>query len=392
MRANDVGAQGVRERRSLRILVVEDSETDTLLLTKVLERGGFEVTHQQVFSEAEMHAALEKGEWDLILVDHSMPQFSSLEALELVKQQGLDIPFIIVSGHIDEETAVAAMQAGAHDYIMKERLARLVPAVERELREAAVIKDLRRVHEDLEIRVGKRTQDLQAANQKLQNVIAERKRLETELLEIAENERRKIGLDLHDDLGQKLTGLSLMIKGVEHKLAIDRHPCVAETRKVHALIEDIITHTHNLAHDFSALSTKGGDLPSVLKELAENVKRMFDVSCSFSARGAIPPFPDDATMQLYKICQEAISNAIKHGKAEHVWISLARLEHELVLNVKNDGLPFSEPAAAKNRMGLRIMNYRANTIGATLDIKPSGKNGAIVTCLLPLRNGARPGA
>jgi two-component system sensor histidine kinase UhpB len=250
---------------------------------------------------------------------------------------------------------------------------------------------LRRVHEDLEIRVGKRTQDLQAANQKLQNVIAERKRLETELLEIAENERRRIGLDLHDDLGQKLTGLSLMIKGVEHKLAIDRHPCVAETRKVRALIEDIITHTHNLAHDFSALNAKGGDLASVLKELAENVKRMFDISCGFSARGTIPPFPEDATMQLYKICQEAVSNAIKHGKAEHVWISLACLEHELVLTVKNDGLPFSEPEAAKNRMGLRIMNYRANTIGATLEVSPSGKSGAIVTCLMPLKNGGRPG-
>jgi len=391
MSANDVGAPEVGERRSLRVLVVEDSEPDASLLINVLERGGFTVTHQQVSGEAEMRAALDRGEWDIVLVDHSMPQFSSLEALDLVKQHGLDIPFIIVSGHIDEETAVTAMRAGAHDYIMKERLARLVPAVERELREAAVRKDLRRVHEDLEIRVGKRTQDLQAANQKLQNVIAERKRLETELLEIAENERRRIGLDLHDDLGQKLTGLSLMIKGVEHKLAIDRHPCVAETRKVHALIEDIITHTHNLAHDFSALNAKGGDLASVLKELAENVKRMFDISCGFSARGTIPPFPEDATMQLYKICQEAVSNAIKHGKAEHVWISLACLEHELVLTVKNDGLPFSEPEAAKNRMGLRIMNYRANTIGATLEVSPSGKSGAIVTCLMPLKNGGRTG-
>jgi signal transduction histidine kinase len=390
MSANDVSAPGVAgERRSLRVLVVEDSEPDVLLMLQLLKRGGFATQHEQVCGPGEMQAALQKGEWDLILADHAMPQFSSLEALHLVKNLGLDVPFIIVSGHIDEETAVAAMRAGAHDYIMKERLARLVPAVERELKEVAVRNDLRRAHEDLEIRVGKRTQDLQAANLKLQNVIAERKRLEAELLEIAENERRRIGLDLHDDLGQKLTGLSLMIKGIEHKLAIDRHPSVEDTRKVHTLIEEIITHTHNLAHQFSALNARGDDLASVLKELADNVRKMFDISCGFTVRGEIPPLPEDATMQLYKISQEAVSNSIKHGKAQHVSISLARLEDELVLTVKNDGLPFSQPAGSKNRMGLRIMNYRANTIGATLEIKPVGKKGTVVACVLPIKNGTK---
>jgi signal transduction histidine kinase len=238
--------------------------------------------------------------------------------------------------------------------------------------------------------VARRTQDLQAANLKLQNVIAERKRLESELLEIAENERRRIGLDLHDDLGQKLTGLSLMTKGIEHKLAIDRHPCVAETRKVHGLIEEIITHTHNLAQQFSALNVRGDDLSSVLRELADNVRKMFDISCEFTVRGEIPALPEDATMQLYKISQEAVSNSIKHGKARYVAISLTRLQDELVLTVKNDGLPFSQPAASKTRMGLRIMNYRANTIGATLEIKPVGKKGTVVACVLPIKNGAKP--
>ena len=121
-----------------------------------------------------MEAALTKQLWDLILADHAMPRFSAPQALELLKQHGLDVPFIIVSGFIEEETAVAAMRSGAHDYVMKDRLARLVPAVERELREAEVrrarasyAEQLRKASEELEVRVEKRTADLKAANLKL---------------------------------------------------------------------------------------------------------------------------------------------------------------------------------------------------------------------------------
>src|SRR5436190_4224390 len=246
-----------------------------------------------------------------------MPQFSAPEALELVNEFGLDVPFIIVSGHIDEETAVAAMKSGAHDYVMKQRLARLVPAVERELREAEVRRArekseeaLRRAHEELELRVEKRTADLKAANLKLQNVIEERKRLENELLEIAENERRRIGFDLHDDLGQKLTGMALMMKGLERRLAGEGHGCVEEAGKIHALMQNIIQHTHDLARQFSSMDVKGDDLATVLKGLATNVKKLFDVTCGFAAKGTLPTLPQNVTLQLYKIAQEAVSNAI----------------------------------------------------------------------------------
>src|SRR5215471_8495247 len=224
-------AKGSAEfRRPLRVLLVEDSETDAFLLERALQRGGFETKALRVDTLEAMTAALDGHEWNIILADHAMPQFSAPAALELAKSKGLDIPFIIVSGHIEEETAVAAMKAGAHDYIMKERLARLVPAVERELREAAIRAaqrlseaELRRAHDELEMRVEQRTADLKATNQKLRDVLEERRRLENELLDIAENERRRIGLDLHDDLGQKLTGMLLMIKGLELRLSHERH-------------------------------------------------------------------------------------------------------------------------------------------------------------------------
>jgi signal transduction histidine kinase len=278
---------------------------------------------------------------------------------------------------------------------MKERLARLVPAVERELREAEVRhaqkrseEELRRAHEELEMRVEKRTADLKTANLKLQSLLEERRRLENELLEIAENERRRIGFDLHDDLGQKLTGLLLMLKGLEKRLDAEQHACAPDVRKMASLIEQIIHHTHNLAHHFSSLDVQGDDLASALKGLTDNVKKMFDLACGFSVKGVIPSLPEHTTMQFYKIAQEAVSNAIKHGKATRVGISLIRNGERLIMTVKNDGQPFEAAAKAKNRMGLRIMNFRANTIGASLEIQAGEKSGTIVTCALPIKKSA----
>lgn len=122
----------------LRVLIVEDSADDTELVLRSLQKAGYEVEHRRVDTAAAMADALTVGAWHLIISDHNMPNFSSDAALALLKQRGLDVPFIIVSGHIGEAAAIAAMRAGAHDYIMKDQLARLVPAVARELNEAAV--------------------------------------------------------------------------------------------------------------------------------------------------------------------------------------------------------------------------------------------------------------
>jgi PAS domain S-box-containing protein len=122
----------------LRILMVEDSEDDARLLLRELCRGGYHVAFERVDTPEAMSAALDGHEWDLVLADYAMPRFSALAALALLKSRGMDLPFIIVSGSIGEETAVDAMRAGAHDYLMKENLARLLPAIARELREAGI--------------------------------------------------------------------------------------------------------------------------------------------------------------------------------------------------------------------------------------------------------------
>jgi signal transduction histidine kinase/DNA-binding response OmpR family regulator len=134
--------------KRLRALIVDDSENDAALLALELRRGGYDVTCERVETPATMNSALAKQTWDLIISDYTMPHFSGLDALELLKNTGIDVPFLMVSGSIGEETAVDVMKAGAHDYLMKDNLRRLVPSVDRELREAEVRRERRRIEEE----------------------------------------------------------------------------------------------------------------------------------------------------------------------------------------------------------------------------------------------------
>ncbi len=137
--------------KSLRVLIVEDSERDAALLVRELRRAAYDLAYRRVDTKEEMTRALKEETWDIVVSDFSMPRFSALDALDCVQNSGLDLPVIIVSGTIGEEAAVAALRAGARDFIVKGALARLVPAIDRELREAALRFERRQVSRELEI-------------------------------------------------------------------------------------------------------------------------------------------------------------------------------------------------------------------------------------------------
>lgn len=216
----------------LKILIIEDSEDDVVLLLRELKLGGYEPLHKRVETVEDMEAAMAERQWDVIISDFVMPQFSGLAALDLLKQSGLDIPFIVVSGKIGEDIAVEAMKAGAHDYILKGNLARLVPAVERELREAetraskrAAEEELYRHQEHLEELVEERTNELRSTNEQLHREISDRKTAEEALrkaIKRAKEEKAKSeaiiaalgdGVVIHDS-DYKITYQNLIHKNI----------------------------------------------------------------------------------------------------------------------------------------------------------------------------------
>ena len=130
-------------KRPIRVLIVEDSEFDARILVNTLRQGGYDPTFRRVETAESMRQALTEQPWEIVLSDYNLPSFSAPEALRVLQETGLDLPFVIISGGIGEDIAVAAMKAGAHDYLMKGNLARLTPAVDREMREAATRRAVR---------------------------------------------------------------------------------------------------------------------------------------------------------------------------------------------------------------------------------------------------------
>ena len=131
----------------LRVLIVDDSDDDAKLMIRQLHKGGYDPKWERVETPEDMETALDREQWDVILCDYKMPRFSAPAALKLVQDKNIDIPFIIVSGAIGENTAVTAMKSGAHDYLMKDNLAKLVVAIEREIREAKMRQEKKKTEE-----------------------------------------------------------------------------------------------------------------------------------------------------------------------------------------------------------------------------------------------------
>ncbi len=188
----------------LRVLTVGDSVDDTLFIMEELRRGGYDPVFERVGTSAAMKAALESGKWDVIISDYAMQQFGGLEALQVLKESGQDLPFIIVSGKMGEDIAVGAMKAGVNDYILKVNLSRLLPSIERELRGVATRRERRKVDdamkktfEEVDIMVEERTAELSATNETLREEISWRKK--------AEEEREKLIRELQQALAEVKT-------------------------------------------------------------------------------------------------------------------------------------------------------------------------------------------
>lgn len=213
--------------------------------------------------------------------------------------------------------------------------------------------------------------------------ITERKRLEQEILEISNRERHRIGYDLHDGLCQQLAGIELMSQVVEQKLARRDKSAAAQVGEIARNIREAIGQTRSLARGLSPVALEAEGLMHAFQELAENTSKLFRVNCRFEAVSAVLVHDQAVASNLFRIAQEAVSNAIKHGKARHITIQLAAIGGRIVLNVTDDGCGFSKKSGNSKGMGLRIMQSRTGMIGGTLAVHRTAAGGVIVICSAP---------
>ena len=217
--------------------------------------------------------------------------------------------------------------------------------------------------------------------------MTERRRLEREILEIGSQEQMRIGQDLHDGLCQELTGVSFALEVLGKKLEARSAPETASIRKVAELIDQSISHARALAHGLQPVSLEATGLESALHELAAKTERLFRVSCLFVSEGTVLVHDNTVATHIYRIAQEAIGNAIKHGKAKTIMIDLAVHAGQLSLTITDDGVGLGKASGDGKGIGLQTMAYRAGMIGGTLTVRPRGERGGgtIVLCTVPLR-------
>jgi signal transduction histidine kinase len=249
--------------------------------------------------------------------------------------------------------------------------------------------DLIKYRDRLEELVQVRTAELTYANEKLLQEIEGRKRLEKEILNISEREQRRIGRELHDSIGQQFTGIAFMMKVLEQKLTNSRQTDEAtDIAEIKKLVNQAMDQTRGLAKGLHPIDLDAGSLVAALQELAATTERMFGVRCALVDDGPAEIDDPEVATHLYRITQEAITNAIKHGKAKDIRIKLACKLNENILTIENDGLAFPEETEAQGTgMGLQIMDHRADIIGASLNIRKGPKDGTIVTCSFQDRAG-----
>lgn len=315
--------------KALRLLLVEDSELDEQLLIRELRRQGYAPTWRRVDTAGAMAEALSRFGWDLVISDYTMPSFSGLEALRVLQQSGIDLPIICVSGTVGEDTAVAVMKAGANDYIMKENLRRLGPAIDRELRDADVRRERRR------------------AEQAERRMIEELRRSNEELARFA----HVASHDLQEPLRMVLNYTQLLAK--RFKEAIPHDPDVDEfigyaiegAQRMHGLINDLL--------DLSSVNARPEQFTQVscertVRHAMENLRLAIAGSGAQITHDALPTVIGNET-QITQLFQNLLGNAVKFRSQEppRIRIAVERQDETALFSVIDNGIGIDPKYAEK---------------------------------------------
>jgi signal transduction histidine kinase len=331
------------------LLHLEDSELDHELALAHLRRAGLEVITRRVESRAEFAAALEEP-WDLVLSDYNLPGFSGLEALEMVRASAPHLPFILVSGQIGEETAVQAMHQGASDYLLKQNLARLPPAVTHALERAQEQREKRLADQELaesRLRLSQLAQHLQTS---------------------VEAERHAIAREIHDDVGGSLSALQFELDWIR------RHPQApaAELAQRAVSAQEMLTHaigaSQRIMQNLRPAILEQG-LVAALQWMTRGFEKRTGIECLFRTRHERLQLPAGVPLVAYRTAQEALTNVLKHAKASRVVVDLSLAGDVLSLEVNDNGQGLAAPDLAKaTSFGIRGLHERASTVGGWVEL------------------------
>ncbi len=214
--------------------------------------------------------------------------------------------------------------------------------------------------------------------------LSESRAREREVLHVSQAEQERIGREIHDGLGQQLTGISMMVKGLQRKLAIRGVAEAADLEELTALLQHATEDARTLSHGLSPVPVSPDGLHLALRRLMQSTQSITGIVCQFDTRGPVEMANHAAAMQLYRIAQEALNNALKHARASVVKMVLNAQADCIVLAIHDNGTGFRRGNAEEETFGLRAMRYRAETIGARLTIETAPDLGTTVRCELPL--------
>ncbi|MEE9166984.1 MAG: histidine kinase [Candidatus Neomarinimicrobiota bacterium] len=354
-------------RAPLNVLLIEDSEDDALLLLRELRRGGYDPTFERVETPKDMKAALENQTWDVIISDYVMPRFSGPAALALLKEYGFDVPFIIVSGKVGEETAVQVMKAGAHDYIMKDNLAKLVPAIKRELQDAEVRRERTQAEDEL-----------RKSRDKL-------RKLSSHLQTVREEERTAIAREVHDELGQLLTAIKFDVSWLRKRIPKEATDGIEKTGSILKLIDSAIQSVKRISSDLRPVVLDDLGIAAAMKWEANKFENRTKKICKVRLSPEDIVLDRDRSTAVFRIFQEALTNVARHSGATEVTATLGIEDHLVKLSVVDNGRGITEEmTSSSDSLGLIGMRERVIAWNGEIEIKGQKGKGTSVGVSIPL--------
>jgi signal transduction histidine kinase len=378
-----------RMTNTLRILHLEDDPRDAEMAYELLRDDGLEARIDRVSSLAAFQEAIERGCYSLVLSDYSVPGTDAMDALRLARQLCPEMPFVFLSGMMGEDTAIETLKMGANDYVLKQNIRRLAPAVRRALAEAneqtrrrQVEEEIRRLNAELEQRIARRTATLQQRTQQLQ-------KLAIELSNAEDRERRHLAEILHDDLQQMLAAakfhLNLLGNRVRHEPS--QHAIVA---RIDHMLADAIEKSRNLSHEISPAVLYRGSLTEAIQWLARQFQTKYGLDVTVDAVGDADAQTDAIKSFLYKSTQELLFNVSKHAQTKEAVIRLRRAGPDISLVVSDRGLGFDpREITAEGGSGLLTIRERAELLGGRMRIRSRKGEGSTFRIVVPASRTAK---